>query len=65
MAFEEKATALIPSVGADRGQPISKNSNQSIADASAEINDNLGFEEVARQMRQYNSPGHIFHERPL
>lgn len=59
MAFEEKATALIPSVGADEGQPISINTNQSIADASAEINDDFGFEEVARQMRQYNSPGYM------
>jgi len=59
MAFEEKATALIPSVGADGGQPISQNINQSIADASAEINENFGFEEVARQMRQYNSPGYM------
>ena len=59
MPFEEKATALIPSVGTDEGQPISINTNQSIADASAEINENLGFEEVARQMRQYNSPGYM------
>lgn len=59
MAFEEKATALIPSVGTDEGQPISINTNQSIADASAEINDDFGFEEVARQMRQYNSPGYM------
>ena len=59
MAFEEKATAPIPSVGADEGQPISINTNQSIADASAKINDNLGFEEVARQIRQYNSPGYM------
>lgn len=59
MPYEEKATALIPSVGADEGQPISINTNQSIADATAEINDNLGFEEVARQMHQYNSPGYM------
>ena len=68
LAFEEIATALIPSVGADEGQPISINTNKSIADATAEINDNLGFEEIARQMRQYNSPGvyaYFFYERPL
>lgn len=59
MAFEEKTTALIPSVGAGGGQPVLINTNQSIADASAEINDNFGFEEVARQMRQYNSPGYM------
>ncbi|MEG1883171.1 MAG: helicase RepA family protein [Clostridia bacterium] len=59
MPFEEKTTALIPSVGADGGQPISININQSIADTAAEINENFGFEEVARQMRQYNSPGYM------
>lgn len=59
MAFEEKATALIPSVGADGGQPTSINTNQSIAGASAESNKNFGIEEVARQMRQYNSPGYM------
>ena len=59
MPFEEKATAHNPSVGADGGQPISINTNQSIADSSAEINENLGFEEVARQMRQYSSPGYM------
>lgn len=59
MPFDEKATALIPSVGADGGQPITINTNQSIADAPAEINENFGFEEVARQMRQYNSPGYM------
>ena len=59
MPLEEKATALIPSVGADEGQPASINTNQSITDASAEINDNFGFEEVAWQMRQYNSPGYM------
>lgn len=59
MPYEEKATALNPSVGADGGQPISINTNQSIADLTAEINDNLGFEQVARQMHQYNSPGYM------
>lgn len=59
MPFEEKATALIPSVGADGGQPISQNTNQSIADAPAEINHDFGFGEIAQQMRQYNSPGYM------
>lgn len=59
MAFEEKTTALIPSVGADGGQPISIITNRIIADAPAEINENFAFEEVARQMRQYNSPGYM------
>ena len=59
MPFDEKATALIPSVGADGGQPISQNTNQSIADGPAEINHDLGFEEISRQMRQYNAPGYM------
>lgn len=59
MPLEEKATALIPSVGADGGQPISIITNRIIADAPAEINENFAFEEVARQMRQYNSPGYM------
>jgi len=59
MPFEEKATVLNPTVGADGGQPFSQNVNQSIADDSAESNENFGFDEVARQMRQYNSPGYM------
>jgi RecA-family ATPase len=59
MPFEEKATVLNPTVGADGGQPFSQNINQSIADDSAESNENFGFDEVARQMRQYNSPGYM------
>lgn len=46
MPFEEKTTVQNPSVGADGGQPISQNTNQSIADDSAEINENFGFEEI-------------------
>jgi RecA-family ATPase len=59
MPFEEKATVLNPTVGADGGQPFSQIINQSIADDSAESNENFGFDEVARQMRQYNSPGYM------
>jgi RecA-family ATPase len=59
MPFEEKTTAQIPSVGADGGQPISQNINQSIADDSAKINPDFGFGEIAQQMRQYNSPGYM------
>jgi len=59
MTFEEKATILNPTVGADGGQPFSQNINQSIADDSAESNENFSFEEIAQQMRQYNSPGHM------
>ena len=59
MPFEEKTTVHNPSVDADGGQPISQNIKQSISDASAEINEIFGFEEVTRQMRQYNSPGYM------
>lgn len=59
MQFEEKTTAHNPPVGADGGQSISKNTNKSIADAPDEINENFGFEEIAQQMRQYNSPGYM------
>jgi len=59
MTFEEKATVLNPTVGADGGQPFSQNINQSIADGSAESNENFGIEEIARQMWQYNSPGYM------
>ena len=59
MPFEAKTTALIPSVGADGGQSIPVDINQSIADAPAESNENFGFDEVARQMWQYNSPGYM------
>jgi len=59
MTFEEKATVPNPTVGADGGQPFSQNINQSIADDSAESNENFGIEEIARQMRQYNSPGYM------
>jgi RecA-family ATPase len=59
MPLEEKATVHNPSVGADGGQPISQNINQSIADDSAEINENFGFDELARQMQQYSSSGYM------
>lgn len=59
MPFKEKTTALIPLVGAGGGQPISKNTSKSIADDSAEINVDFGFEELARQMQQFNAPGYM------
>lgn len=59
MPFEEKATALIPSVGADGGQPISQNTSQSIADTSSKINFDFRLEEISRQMQLYNSPGYM------
>ena len=65
MPFDEKATALIPSVGADGGQPISINTNQSIADAPVEINENFMFPRFEkgngrcnRSFRRPRSRGH-------
>lgn len=36
--YKENVTALVPSVGADGGQPLSKNDVQSIADNAAQFN---------------------------
>ena len=59
MSFNTKTTALTPSVGADGGQPISQNTNKSIADALAGNNEYYSLEEIARQIRRYNSPGYL------
>ncbi|NLC40472.1 MAG: AAA family ATPase [Clostridiaceae bacterium] len=59
MSFNTKTTALTPSVGADGGQPISQNTNESIADALAGNNEYYSLEEIARQIRRYNSPGYL------
>ena len=59
MSFNTKTTALTPSVGADGGQPISQNTNKSIADALAGNNEYYCLEEIARQIRRYNSPGYL------
>lgn len=59
MSFNTKTTALTPSVGADGGQPISQNTNESIADALAGNNEYYCLEEIARQIRRYNSPGYL------
>ena len=59
MPFEEKAAVRNPSVGADGGQPILQNANQSITDDSAKINGDFGFDEIARQMQISNSPGYM------
>lgn len=54
---QEKTTVPIPSVGADGEQPISKNSNKSIADDSFKINDeDLGFQESLKKMQRFNDP---------
>lgn len=43
MITKEKATAPIPPVGADGEQPISKNTNQSIANFAVKCNDDSAF----------------------
>lgn len=59
MIFNEKPTIPIPSVGADGEQSISKNYDHSIADDSAKINDDLGFEEIVRKMQRMNDPSYM------
>ncbi|MDL2273768.1 helicase RepA family protein [Oscillospiraceae bacterium OttesenSCG-928-G22] len=56
MTIKEKSTVPIPPVGADGEQPLSQNTNPSIAGESAEINDDLGFEELAGKMRRMSDP---------
>lgn len=47
----EKTTALVPSVGADGGQPLHGSTEQSIADENPEINSaKEDFEEMRRRM---------------
>ncbi len=52
----EKSTVPIPPVGTDGEQPLSKNSDLSIADDFSKINDDLGFEDLVRKMRRMNDP---------
>ena len=59
MVFDEKATAPIPSVGADGEQPILKSSMHSIAADFAEINDDLVFQERAREMQRLYDPAFL------
>lgn len=56
----EKTTTLISSVGADEGQSISKNSEQSIADDPAEINYlDKDYREIFRQMQRMSDPAYL------
>lgn len=54
--INEKSTVPIPPVGADGEQPLSQNTDPSIADESTEINDDFGFEELVRKMRHMSDP---------
>lgn len=61
MDFEqEKTTALYPPVGADGGQPLSKEPSQSIAEDTAEYKmqaDDL--EEIMQQIRRASDPAYL------
>ena len=56
----EKTTALVPSVGADGGQPLRNSTEQSIPDGNGEINppeDDL--DEMYRRMRRMADPNYL------
>ncbi len=56
----EKTTALIPSVGADGGQPLHDSTEQSIPDENAEINPpEEDLEEMYRRMRRMADPNYL------
>lgn len=56
----EKTTALIPSVGADEGQPPHDSTEQSIADKKPEINPpDENLEEMYRRIRRMTAPNYL------
>ena len=56
----EKTTALIPSVGADGGQPLHNSTEQSIPDGNAEINPpEEDLEAMYRRMRHMADPHYL------
>ena len=57
MPLEEKTTAIIPPVGADVEQSVSKNTSQRISDGSGEFNQNFHQESAVRQLSQGRSSG--------
>lgn len=61
MDFEqEKTTALYPPVGADGGQPLSKGTNQSIAEDTAEYKSQADdLEEIMQQIRRASDPAYL------
>ena len=57
---EKKTTALLPSVGADGGQPSRKSTDQSIPDDNPEINpDSDSLEDMLRKMRRMTDPHYL------
>ena len=61
MDFEqEKTTALYPPVGADEGQPLSKEPSQSIAEDAAEYKTQADdLEEIMQQIRRASDPAYL------
>lgn len=56
----EKTTALIPSVGADGGQPLHNSTEQSIPDETAEINPpEEDLQELYRRMQRMSAPHYL------
>ena len=56
----EKTTALIPSVGADGGQPLHNSTEQSIPDETAEINPpEEDLQELYRRMQRMSDPHYL------
>ena len=56
----EKTTALVPSVGADGGQPLHNSTEQSIPDENTEINPpEEDLEEMYRRMRRMTDPNYL------
>ena len=64
MDFEqEKTTALYPPVGADGGQPLSKEPSQSIAEDTAEYKTQADdLEEIMQQIRRVTGPAYLLHD---
>lgn len=62
MTENEKTTALIPSVGADGGQPPHNSSNQSIPHETCESNPpEENIEEMRERIRRMNDPRYHLH----
>lgn len=56
----EKTTALVPSVGADGGQPLHNSTEQSITDENVEINPpEEDLQELYRRMRRMTDPHYL------
>ena len=56
----EKTTALVPSVGADGGQPLRNSTEQSIPDENAEINPpEEDLRELYRRMQRMTDPHYL------